>query len=139
MRSLLMHVLEILQIISAPDGPMVAITMCNVQKSYPEVVMSSLSLRYFLVRLRFPGMNCKALSAEWPSGIITERHTDVRKFECILNEEYWNVVAHDIPIAFVSSQQEFMCPGGCACTFVSIHLDRKASHVSYSVRTSAAS
>lgn len=52
----------------------------------PEIVMSSLALRYFVMWLRLDGMN------------------KVREFDSILNEKHRNVVGNYIPIALGSKE-----------------------------------
>ena len=47
----------------------------------PEIIVSGLTLRNFSLGLGFSRVN------------------DVREFDCILNEEDWNVVANEVPIA----------------------------------------
>lgn len=49
----------------------------------PEIVMSRLSLRYLVVRLGFNSMN------------------KVGELDGILNKEYWNVVADNIPVTLL--------------------------------------
>jgi len=49
----------------------------------PEIIVSRLALRYFIVRLGFDGMD------------------DVGELDSILNEENRNIVGYKVPISFV--------------------------------------
>ena len=64
----------------------------------PEVVVSALSLRYVIMRLRFHCMN------------------DVRELDGVLDEKYWNIVANEVPYAFLG-----------------VELDGESSHISHSI------
>ena len=60
--------------------------------------MGALTLRYFIVRLRLHSVD------------------NVWEFHCILDEEYWDVVTNDIPVALVG-----------------VEFDCKASHIADSI------
>ena len=64
----------------------------------PEIIVSALGLWDFNIWFRLRGVD------------------QVRELNCVLNEEDWNVIAHDIPIALLS-----------------VELDGKASHITHCV------
>lgn len=60
--------------------------MCGfgvVEDEVPEIVVGALSLGNLIVWLWFSGVN------------------DIGELHCVLNEEDWNVVANNVPVAFL--------------------------------------
>lgn len=82
------------------------------ENEIPEVVMCTLSLWDFVIRLRFCEQVSKILfHAMLPK--LTTGMDDIRKFDGILDEEDGNIVTDDVPVPFVS-----------------VKLDCKSTHIS---------
>lgn len=75
-----------------------------VEDKVPEIVVGALGLGNLIVWFRFASVN------------------DIRELDRILNEENWNVVANDIPVALLS-----------------VELDSKTTDISHRVGAATAS
>ena len=86
----------------------------------PEVVVRSLSLRDFVVWLRFDSMHYSSCQLHI-NQIYASKHTKVGELDRILDEEDRDIVSNNVPISLVS-----------------VELDSEASHVSHGVRATSA-